>query len=516
MAVSYQTNRNVQGDMTHVEGTVFPASRLEQDAFAAFKTQVRLFESAVLMGEASVLEDASIEGQAVQVALSQLEQLPDQDQALAEASAALRQAHVAYSKDALVVYAAIAAGNMDDEITRKAGELGEQKTALENQFKVFTGNVRDYTTDKLNALMRFSSLLQKISGVMFVVVLLLTFIVGGYVLRRLIVTPINLVINRLRDNSVQVQGESQNVAKASQQMAQGTSQQASSLEETSASLEEMASMTKQNADHASNADKLMKEVKQAIEQSMKAMQRMIGEINNIRESANQTAKIIKTIDEIAFQTNLLALNAAVEAARAGEAGKGFAVVAEEVRNLAQRSAEAARNTADLIEGSQKNAESGVNVTEELSREMTSVAEAAEKVAALVAEIDAASQEQARGVDQLNTAVAEMDHVVQQNAANAEESASASEELSSQARELNAMVVELINLVGGQLDADARSSGKAGKLEAVVSHKSRKQLENAAHTKEIPEKTRGTGNKALPDAKTPEEMIPLEDQDVEDF
>ncbi len=234
------------------------------------------------------------------------------------------------------------------------------------------------------------------------------------------------------------QGSSQ-VASSSQSLAQGSSEQASSLEETSASLEEMASMTKQNADNSNQANVLMKDASNLIGSGVQAMQRMTSAIDEIKASASKTAKIIKTIDEIAFQTNLLALNAAVEAARAGEAGKGFAVVAEEVRNLARRSAEAAKNTADLIEGSQKNAQAGVTVSEDVAKSLKGIEASAGKAAALIAEIAAASKEQSIGIEQVNNAVSEMDKVVQQNAASAEESASASEELASQAQELNAIL-----------------------------------------------------------------------------
>jgi methyl-accepting chemotaxis protein len=232
-------------------------------------------------------------------------------------------------------------------------------------------------------------------------------------------------------------------------MAEGASEQASSLEETSASLEEMASMTRQNADNASQANSLMGEAKQVVAEGSGAMTHMATAIGEIKQSADETAKIIKTIDEIAFQTNLLALNAAVEAARAGEAGKGFAVVAEEVRNLAMRSAEAAKNTSSLIEESVKNANTGVDIAGEVSKVLSEIASSIGKTTELVAEIAAASQEQAQGIDQVNTAVTQMDKVTQQNAANAEESASASEELNAQAESLNHVVGDLLTLAGGQ-------------------------------------------------------------------
>jgi len=171
-------------------------------------------------------------------------------------------------------------------------------------------------------------------------------------------------------------------------------------------------------------------------------------ISVIRQSSDETAKIVKTIDEIAFQTNLLALNAAVEAARAGEAGKGFAVVAEEVRNLARRSADAAKTTASLIGDSQKNAENGVVTVKETEEVLKKVADHMQKMAHLVAEVSTASDEQSKGVDQINGAVSQLETVTQANAATAEESASAGEELEAQSRELNQYVGSLLEVVHG--------------------------------------------------------------------
>ncbi|HBA85720.1 MAG TPA: hypothetical protein DCZ95_16685 [Verrucomicrobia bacterium] len=264
-----------------------------------------------------------------------------------------------------------------------------------------------------------------------------------------IARPLKDIISRLTSRAEQLAMSSSEISSTSQSLAQGSNEQAASLEETSASLMEMSSRTKQNADNTSQADSLMQKTKLAIDTGVGSMQRMTGSIDRIKNSTTETAKIIKTIDEIAFQTNLLALNAAVEAARAGEAGKGFAVVAEEVRNLARRSADAARNTADLIQEAQKNAEDGHAVTQEVEKALSTIQESALKVAALMGEVSTDSKGQALGIEQVGKAVSEMESVVQQTAATAEESSSTSIEISDNAQDLHGLVMELNELLEGR-------------------------------------------------------------------
>jgi methyl-accepting chemotaxis protein len=237
----------------------------------------------------------------------------------------------------------------------------------------------------------------------------------------------------------QVNSAAGQISEGSQSLAQGASEQASSLEEVSSSLQEMSSMTKQNAGNAREARSLSDAARGSTDKGVQSMERLSAAINKIKDSSDRTAKIVKTIDEIAFQTNLLALNAAVEAARAGDAGKGFAVVAEEVRNLAMRSAEAAKSTANLIEESVNNAEGGVEINQEVLRNLMEINQQVNKVTEVVSEIAAASEQQSQGVEQINTAIDQMNQVTQQTAANSEESASAAEELSGQAAEMKNMV-----------------------------------------------------------------------------
>jgi len=285
-------------------------------------------------------------------------------------------------------------------------------------------------------------------------VLSLSLIAGllGSVVAIFLVRAVNSALRRLitglKDGSGQIASASSQLSCSSQQMASGSSEQAASIEETSAALEEIAASTRQNAENAGTARNLTGEVSQAAGKGREAMTTMQDAIDRIKTSSDDTARIIKTIDEIAFQTNLLALNAAVEAARAGDAGKGFAVVAEEVRNLAQRSAEAARSTADLIDESQQNAGNGVAACEAVGGHLDSIVSGLEDVTNLVQDVAKASDEQARGVVEITSAVNQVDQVTQESAASAEETASSSQELSAQAVTLNTMVGELVRLVEG--------------------------------------------------------------------
>jgi methyl-accepting chemotaxis protein len=281
-------------------------------------------------------------------------------------------------------------------------------------------------------------------GLTFIAVLVFSI----WTLQRGILRPMRKTTGSLStasDSNVQTASQ---ISNASQSLAEGASEQAASLEQTSASLEEMASMTQRNAENARKANDLAREARLAADKGATDMQAMATAMDAIKASSDDIAKIIKTIDEIAFQTNILALNAAVEAARAGEAGMGFAVVAGEVRSLAQRSAQAARDTAAMIESAIARAAQGVEINAKVGSTLADIVTKARQVDELVAEIATASKEQSQGISQLNTAVSQMDKVTQHNAANAEESAAAAQELNAQSQVLRKAVAELQVLVGG--------------------------------------------------------------------
>ncbi len=281
-----------------------------------------------------------------------------------------------------------------------------------------------------------------IAGIVFAAIVVLVFVVVRNTQREM-----SGLISQMADAADSTTSASGQVAKSAQSLSQGATEQAASLEETSASMEEMASMTRKNAENSQMAAGLMAEVDSRVKDSNQALESMVGAMASIQDSSQQVAKIIKTIDEIAFQTNILALNAAVEAARAGEAGMGFAVVADEVRNLAQRSAQAAKDTAALIEASIAKAQDGNHKVEQVASSIAGITGSVVKVKGLVDEVSVASQQQAQGIDQVSQAISQMEKVTQTTAATAEESAAASEELNASAEGTMHVVGQLEVLVG---------------------------------------------------------------------
>ena len=271
------------------------------------------------------------------------------------------------------------------------------------------------------------------------------------ILHRNVIRPVRDITASLRSSSDEVAAASEQLTVGSQTVADGSSTQASALEETASILGELASMTRRNADGSGKADTSMTATMAVVREAEEEMEHLKTAVSEIMKASEETGRIIKTIDEIAFQTNLLALNAAVEAARAGEAGAGFSVVAGEVGNLATRAAIAAKSTAALIDATIKKVSYGHEIVTHAADAFHDVAEGTGKVGVLIREITEASREQAQGIEQVNKAVAEVDRAVQDNAGTSEETAASAEELFSQAENLRGLVERLAALIDGQSD-----------------------------------------------------------------
>lgn len=279
----------------------------------------------------------------------------------------------------------------------------------------------------------------------------------SFMLGRSVTGPLSEVADRLKLQVTNVRASSSQIARQGQGIAERSTEQAASLEETAASLEEVSAQSKQNAENARTAKTLSGEVEQKSAEGVTAMEVMSGSIHKMKEAGDETAEIIKSIEEIAFQTNLLALNAAVEAARAGEAGKGFAVVAEEVRNLAQRSTSAAKNTAEKLQRSKELASESVNLSARVRAILTEIRNQAQKAASVVSEISTSVREQAVGIEQVNSAVRDLDKVTQLNSASAEEFAASGAALSEQSSFVSAAVQALEHvLFGGTASLEERA------------------------------------------------------------
>jgi methyl-accepting chemotaxis protein len=273
---------------------------------------------------------------------------------------------------------------------------------------------------------------------------------------------LNRAISELTEGAEQIASAATQVSASSQSLAQGSSEQAASIEETSASSEEINSMARKNTDNAHSMDTLMTESEVKFNKTNLQLESMVVSMDEINKSSDKISKIIKVIDEIAFQTNILALNAAVEAARAGEAGMGFAVVADEVRSLAQRSAQAAKDTAVLIEESISKSNDGKSKVDEVAAAIRGITADSSKIKVLVDEVTLGSEEQSRGFEQIAKAIAQMEQVTQTTAANAEESAAAAEELNAQSETLKDVVGRLNAMVTGA-GGSGQNSGFAGSL-----------------------------------------------------
>ena len=268
-------------------------------------------------------------------------------------------------------------------------------------------------------------------------------------------------ISSLQLSSDQLLVASDQLTASSQSLAESFTEQASNIQETSTAMEEMASMAGENSDHATTTNSMVQEARTTVKAGARNVENMTASMAEIKVSFEKINKIVRSIEEISFQTKLLSLNAALEAAGAGESGKRFSVVADEVRNLSNRAAEAAREAVQLITSGNERVLSGVNIAESLGESFSEIEKSTLRITGLVAEIDAASKEQAQGCDQVNSAMVQLDQATQSNASTAEEASAAAETLASQAGQMRQIVASLTTLIGGSGARDGGPSYQGG-------------------------------------------------------
>jgi methyl-accepting chemotaxis protein len=401
-------------DQVHVAKT--------RDSFTAMQKQVTTIEKELKEAEAL---DASLADPAKMKLLKQLEE-----------NAA---AYIA-GFDHVVAVSEARAAVVKNSLDRLAPEISLKISSIRTSFRQLQ--------DSLDADAKAAQIRNQWFVLSFSIAGIVLGLISAFLIVRSVNGPIRTLTSRLTDGAEHTASASSQVTTASQSMADGSSRQAAALEESSASLEEMAGMTRKNAENAQSAKALANQTRVAADAGSVDMKEMKTAMGAIQASSTEVSKIIKTIDEIAFQTNLLALNAAVEAARAGEAGLGFAVVAEEVRSLAQRSVQAARETAQKISDSTAKSEQGARISEKVAKSLDEITAKARQVDELIAEIAVASQEQSQGIDQVSRAVSDMDRVTQANAATAEETSAAASELDNQTSQLKVIIRELMQMVNG--------------------------------------------------------------------
>jgi methyl-accepting chemotaxis protein len=420
--------------------------------------------------------------------------------------------------DARIVYR----GHLDEIINFvKAGKIKEARDLLEGEGKkaasaeqaaidklvILNENQAKQVNEENNKIASLSSTIM-ISAIILglIISLFLAIWLGVYVISK----PLIIISDTLKNSSGQIALASTQLSSSSQEIAGGATEQASSIEETTSSMEELASMVKQNVGNAQEASTLAEKAASSSDIGHNQMESMLSSMTDINKASEQIKKVIKVIDDIAFQTNILALNAAVEAARAGEAGMGFAVVADEVKNLANKSAEAAKETANIIEDSIKKTEAGLQTATKLTEIFKDILTTAKKVAEMSKEVETASKQQDSGINQVNKAIVQFDEVVQANASSAEETASSAEELLAQVESLNDIVAKLILLVtGNEMTQDTQSVRHAITENRTVINKK----ESLAHTNVKKQITNLAGLKAKKKREvTPEDVIPFEEDE----
>ena len=430
---------------------LFPAAQQSQNAEAAFQRMVKGFSDAVMTQDASGIDKASEEGRQVTASVNSLAAIAALSAARRDEMGKLALSIDQFLNDARSIYSTVLANpasmtpEMQERMRGLAARTQEIKASLEKLKTQCSTDLRQQLSDVQDgsARQRWLALL------VFAITLALASVIVNLTIRRSITGPILRVIQGVQEAAEESSATSEKMAESGQVVARDAQEQAACVEETSASLEELSATTRENASRAGEADRLMQEAQQTVQHAAAAMDGLTASMNLIAKSSNQVAAVLKSIDEIAFHTNILALNAAVEAARAGEAGAGFSVVADEVRALAHRAADAARNSAEIVEKTITDVGRGVQLVTQAHGAFKDVSAKISSGSQVVSQIASSSDEQARGVTNISQAITRIEQVTQSNAANAQQTAEGAASLSSQVATTRSHIEELAKVVGSR-------------------------------------------------------------------
>jgi len=426
---------------------LFPAAQRSQEAEVAFQRMVKGFGDAVVMQDSGGLDRASEDGQQAITALKAIATIEGLPANRSESAKKLATTLEQLLADARTTYGAVLSNSMtastQDQMRQLASRTDEIKTALGKAKDEFASDLHH----QLDTLEEKSTSENKFALLLFLATLILAGVIVHVTIRRSITGPVLRVIGGVQDAANEAAQASTRMAQSGQEVSSNAQEQAACIEETSASLEEISATTRQNAERAGEADRLMQVARQTVERAANAMGELTTSMKLISNSSSQVAGVLKNIDEIAFHTNILALNAAVEAARAGEAGAGFSVVADEVRTLAHRAADAARNSGATIEQTLGDVSKGVQL---VTHAHTAFGEVAAKIASgteIVSQIASSSDEQARGIANIGQAITRIESLTQRNATNAHQTAEAALTMNSQVENTRKYLEELVAVVG---------------------------------------------------------------------
>jgi methyl-accepting chemotaxis protein len=432
-----------------VAAALYPASQESQTANAAFQRMTKGFSDAVLMQESAALDRSQTDAQIAVKSLRAIGGMSALGEERTARAASLAQAISKLASEGRTVYGSMlsADATMTDDLQQRSRKIASDTESITRNLQKFGEQASGDLRAEVDGLAHRSAQQRWTALGVFALTLIAATVVVTLTVRRSITGPILRVIEGVRAAADKAGSASDRMAKSGDIVARGASEQATCLEETSASLEEMAATTRQNADRATRADELMREARKTVDRATGSMKEVTASIGEISRATSQVASVLKSIDEIAFQTNILALNAAVEAARAGEAGAGFSVVADEVRALAQRAAEAARNSSGLIEQTVGLVRTGVDQVAFTQEAFTNILKAVITGSEVVAEIAISSREQSNGIDHIGHAVQRMESVTQANAANAQDTACAASTMHSEVEQTRGYIDELVSVLG---------------------------------------------------------------------